>query len=129
MAVRPLSFMASVTPIVLGAALAAYDGAWHWWLFAITLAAAVAIHADTNLINDFYDWKKGADTPESLGPNRALHQEMLTTTQVFWGGVCCFALGSVLGLYFVATRGLFILWLGVLSVLVGWFYTARPFAF
>jgi 1,4-dihydroxy-2-naphthoate octaprenyltransferase len=129
MAVRPFSFTASVTPVVLGAVLAGYDGAWNWLLFAITLVASVAIHAGANLINDYYDWKKGADTPESLGPNRALQQGMLTPHHVFWGGVCCFALGSLLGLYLVGTRGLFILWLGLFSVLAGWFYTAGPFAF
>jgi 1,4-dihydroxy-2-naphthoate octaprenyltransferase len=129
LAVRPFSFTASVTPVVLGSVLAGYDGAWDWLLFAITLVASVAIHAGTNLINDYYDWKKGADTPESLGPNRALQQGMLTPTQVFWGGIFCFALGAALGLYLVAARGLFILWLGIFSVLAGWFYTAGPFAF
>jgi 1,4-dihydroxy-2-naphthoate polyprenyltransferase len=129
MAVRPFSFTASVTPVVLGSVLAGYDGYWNWLLFAITLVASVAIHAGTNLINDYYDWQKGADTPESLGPNRALQQGMLTPTQVFWGGIFCFALGAGLGLYLVAARGFFILWLGILSVLAGWFYTAGPFAF
>ena len=129
MATRPFSFTASVTPVVLGAALAAYDGFWNWWLFGITLVGSVAIHAGTNLINDYYDWKKGTDTPESLGPNRALQEGMLTPRQVFWGGLLCFALGSVLGIYLVATRGLLILWLGLFSVLAGWFYTAGPRAF
>jgi ABC-type nitrate/sulfonate/bicarbonate transport system permease component len=129
MAMRPFSFTASVTPVVLGAVLAAYDGFWNWWLFGITLIGSVAIHAGTNLINDYYDWKKGTDTPESLGPNRALQEGMLTPQQVFWGGLFCFALGSVLGIYLVATRGLLILWLGLFSVLAGWFYTAGPKAF
>jgi 1,4-dihydroxy-2-naphthoate octaprenyltransferase len=106
-----------VTPVVLGSVLAAYDGVWNWWLFFVTLAGAVAIHAGTNLINDYYDWKKGTDTQETLGPNRALKEGLLTPRQVFWGGVIYFALGSLLGLYLVATRGLFILYLGIFSVL------------
>ncbi len=129
MATRPFSFTASITPVVLGAVLAGYDGAWNWFLFAVTLVGSVAIHAGTNLINDYYDWQKGTDTPESLGPNRALQDGMLTIRQVFWGGVFCFVLGSSLGLYLVATRGLLILWLGIFSVLAGWFYTAGPAAF
>jgi 1,4-dihydroxy-2-naphthoate octaprenyltransferase len=128
-ATRPFSFTASVTPVVLGGVLAAYDGAWNWWLFSVTLVGSVLIHAGTNLINDYYDLKKGADTQESLGPNRAFKEGMLTPHQVFWGGVICFALGSGLGLYLVATRGLFILYLGIFSVLAGWFYTAGPAAF
>lgn len=129
MATRPFSFTASMTPVTLGAVLAAYDGHWNWLLFAITLVGSVAIHAGTNLINDYYDWRKGTDTPDSLGPNRALQEGMLTPQQVFWGGLFCFALGSALGLYLVWTRGIFILYLGVFSVLAGWFYTAGPAAF
>ena len=129
MAARPFSFTASVTPVVLGGVLAAYDGAWNWWLFAITLLGSVLIHAGTNLINDYYDLKKGTDTQESLGPNRALKDGMLTPEQVFWGGIVCFAIGSALGIYLVATRGMFILYLGIFSVLAGWFYTAGPAAF
>lgn len=129
LAVRPFSFTASITPVTLGAVLAGHDGAWSWWYFLVTLVGAVSIHAGTNLINDYYDWKKGTDTPESLGPNRALQEGMLTPQRVFWGGVFFFALGSALGLYLVATRGLFILWLGLFSVLAGWFYTAGPKAF
>lgn len=129
MAVRPFSFTASVTPVVLGAVVAAYDGYFDLALFGLTLVGSVAIHAGTNLINDYYDWKKGADTPESLGPNRAMQSGMLTPRQVFVGGLLFFAFGSAIGLYLVATRGVFILLLGVFSVLAGWFYTAGPKAF
>ncbi|MEX1019720.1 MAG: 1,4-dihydroxy-2-naphthoate octaprenyltransferase [Litorilinea sp.] len=141
MATRPFSFTASITPVVLGAVLAAYAGTtgrlipselqqpWSWWLFGITLVGSVAIHAGTNLINDYYDWKKGTDTAESLGPNRAFKEGMLSAHQVFWGGILFFAIGSALGIYLVATRGVFILYLGIFSVLAGWFYTAGPAAF
>lgn len=141
MATRPFSFTASVTPVVLGTALAAYAGVtdhilapaqhqpFSWWLFAVTLVGSVAIHAGTNLINDYYDWKKGTDTEQSLGPNRPLKEGMLTPQQVFWGGIFFFVLGSALGIYLVATRGIFILYLGIFSVLAGWFYTAGPAAF
>jgi 1,4-dihydroxy-2-naphthoate polyprenyltransferase len=129
MATRPFSFTASVTPVTLGAVFAAYDGHWNWLLFAITLIGSVSIHAGTNLINDYYDWRKGTDTPDSLGPNRALQEGMLTPQHVFWGGLFFFVLGSALGLYLVGTRGIFILYLGIFSVLAGWFYTAGPAAF
>ncbi|MCS7056057.1 MAG: 1,4-dihydroxy-2-naphthoate octaprenyltransferase [Thermoflexales bacterium] len=129
MATRPFSFTASVVPVTLGAVLAAYDGHFDLWLFVLALVGSVLIHAGTNLANDYYDWKKGADTPESLGPNRALQEGMLTPRQVFIGALVCFGVGSLIGLYLVAERGIFILLLGVLSVLAGWFYTAGPKAF
>ncbi len=129
MATRPFSFTASLVPVTLGAVLAAYDGYFDPWLFALTLVGSVLIHAGTNLANDYFDWKKGADTPESLGPNRALQEGVLTPQQVFVGALVCFGVGSLIGLYLVAMRGVFILMLGILSVLAGWFYTAGPKAF
>lgn len=130
MATRPFSFTASVVPVVLGATLAAYDGLFDFGLFALTLIGSVLIHAGTNLANDYYDWKKGADTPESLGPNRALQEGMLTPRQVFYGALVCFGLGALVGLYIVfATQAWFILAIGVISILAGWFYTAGPKAF
>jgi 1,4-dihydroxy-2-naphthoate octaprenyltransferase len=130
MATRPFSFTASVVPVVLGATLAAYDGKFDFGLFMLTLVGSVLIHAGTNLANDYFDWKKGADTKESLGPNRALQEGMLTPQQVFYGALVCFGLGAGIGLYIVfATQAWFILVIGVLSILAGWFYTAGPKAF
>jgi len=130
MATRPFSFTASVTPVALGAALAAWDGKFNLLIFGLVLVGSVAIHAGTNLINDYYDWRKGTDTAESLGPNRPLKEKLVTPRQVLIAGLLCFALGGGIGLYLVAARGgLFILVIGVLSVLAGYFYTAGPAAF
>lgn len=130
MAARPFSFTASVTPVVLGAALAAWDGAFNLPIFGLVAIGSVAIHAGTNLINDYFDWRKGTDTPESLGPNRPLKEGLVTPRQVLLAGLLCFALGAVIGLWLVAARGgTFILVLGILSVLAGFFYTAGPAPF
>ncbi len=128
-AARPWSFSASLIPVLLGAMVAAYDGHFNLWLFALTLIGSLAIHAGTNLINDYYDYRKGADTERSLGVGGAIQKRLLTPMQVFWGGIAAFALGSVIGLYLVSVTGPFILVLGVLSVLAGFFYTAGPAAF
>jgi 1,4-dihydroxy-2-naphthoate octaprenyltransferase len=129
MALRPFSFTASITPVLFGTTLALYDGKFNPWYALITLLGSMAIHGGTNLINDYYDWVKGTDTPESLGPNRPLKEGLITIRQVFVAAIVCFALGSGIGLYLVAERGIIILWLGIFSVLAGWFYTAGPVAF
>ncbi len=129
MASRPFSLTAAIVPVVLGSTWAAYEGVWSWLLFAITLIASISIQIGTNLINDYYDTKKGSDTPETRGPHSAMRDGMLTLNQVFWGAIFFFGLGAVLGLYLVYVRGLFILWIGILSVLAGWFYTAGPYSF
>jgi 1,4-dihydroxy-2-naphthoate octaprenyltransferase len=97
-------------------------------LLALALIGSVAIQAGTNLINDFYDHEKGVDSSESLGIGDAIQRGELTSREVFWGGIIAFAIGSLIGLYLVYEAGPFIFWLGLFSVMVGYFYTAGPFA-
>ena len=127
-ATRPFSFTASATPVLLGTVIAAFDGRFDFVLCVLTLAGAVAIHAGTNMINDFYDDRKGADTKESLGPSGVIQLGLLSSRQVLIGGLALFALGSLIGLYLTVISGPFILVLGILSVLAGFFYTAGPAA-
>jgi 1,4-dihydroxy-2-naphthoate octaprenyltransferase len=127
-ATRPFSFTASVTPVLLGTAIAAFDGKFDLALFALTLAGSVAIHAGTNMFNDYFDDRKGADTKDSLGPSGAIQQGLLTPRQVRAGATVLFAAGSLIGLYLTYISGPFILVLGVLSLAAAFFYTAGPAA-
>ncbi len=128
LAARPWSFTASAIPVILGGIIAAYDRHADLFLFALPLIGSVAIHAGTNLINDYYDYRKGADTEKSLGQGGAIQKGQLTPRQVFWGGIAAFGLGAIIGLYLVSVSGPFILLLGVVSILAGFFYTAGPAA-
>jgi 1,4-dihydroxy-2-naphthoate octaprenyltransferase len=127
-ATRPFSFTASVTPVLLGTVIAAFDGKFDFVLFALTLIGSVAIHAATNMVNDYYDNKKGADTLDSLGPSGVIQQRLLRPQQVLAGGIALFLFGSAIGLYLTFISGPFILILGILSVAAGFFYTAGPAA-
>jgi 1,4-dihydroxy-2-naphthoate octaprenyltransferase len=114
--------------VLLGTAIAAFQGAFNLGYFALALVGSIALQAGTNLINDYYDHVKGADSAESLGVGGAIQRGELTPRQVFLGGMVAFAVGSAIGLFFVSATGPFILVLGVLSVLAGFFYTAGPAA-
>jgi len=127
-AARPFSYTAATVPVLLGSAIAAYQGYFNLLYVILALVGAVAMQAGTNLINDYYDHIKGADNPSSLGVGGAIQRKELAPRQVFWGGIAAFALASIIGLYFVANTGPFILILGGLSVLAGFFYTAGPAA-
>ncbi len=127
-ATRPFSFTASVTPVLLGTVIAAFDGKFDFVRFMLTLIGSVAIHAGTNMVNDYYDDLKGVDTPNSIGPSGVIQQGLMTRWQVIVGGLLFFAVGSLIGLYLTMISGPFILILGVLSVAAGFFYTAGPAA-
>src|SRR5208337_2692047 len=96
-AIRAYSLTASATPVLIGTALAVRGGFFSASRFVLALAGALAIQIGTNLINDYYDYAKGADSPESVGGSRVIPQELLTPGQVWWGGMAAFALGSALG--------------------------------
>jgi len=124
--VRPFSFTASVTPVLVGSAVAYGDGLFDLVRFGVTLVASVAIHAATNLINDYYDHLHGVDTAESIGPSGVIQQGLLAPRAVLLGGLALFALGGLLGLWLVAVVGWPILAIGAASVLAGYAYTGGP---
>src|SRR2546428_12159931 len=122
-AVRPFSFTASTTPVLVGSAVAFGETRFHPGLFAAAFIASVAIHAGANLVNDYYDHVRGVDTPESIGPGGMIQRGLLTPHTVLRGAWVLFALSAILGLILVASRGWPILVIGVLSVAAGYAYT------
>ncbi len=125
-AVRPFAFTASVTPVLVGSAAAIYHGQFHPALFVATLAGAMAIHAGTNLVNDYYDHVRGVDVSQPIGPGGAIQQGLLSPRAVLAGAYVLFALSGALGVWLVALRGWIILLLGAAGVLAGYTYTGGP---
>lgn len=125
-AVRPFSFSASATPVVVGTAAAFFDGRFHAGLLLITLVASVAIHAAANLSNDYYDHAHGVDTTDSIGPSGVIQQGLLAPRTVLAGALVLFAVAGTLGIWLIAARGWPIVLIGVLSVLAGYAYTGGP---
>ncbi len=135
-ALRPWSFAATLVPIAVGSAIAGYDHvtaenpdwSFNWLHVGLALVGAIAFQAGTNLVNDYYDHVKGADNESSLGIGGVIQRGDLSAQFVLAYGLLCFIFGAAIGLYFVSVAGEFILIIGILSVLAGFFYTASPFA-
>jgi 1,4-dihydroxy-2-naphthoate octaprenyltransferase len=126
-AFRPISFTASVIPVLVGTAIAARTS-FDALLFMLALSGAVAIHAGTNLINDYFDHVKGTDNEESLGQSGVIQRDMLSPRAVLVGGILSFVAGAAIGLTITALTGWPVLVLGIASVVAGYFYTAPPFS-
>ena len=92
-----------------------------------TLAAALLIQIATNLANDYYDFRRGADDENRLGPARAAAAGLLDPSSVFAGFVACLAAAAVLGIGLVAHGGWPILAIGVVSLALAWAYTGGPY--
>src|SRR5690349_12588549 len=84
---RPFSLTASVTPILVGTALAAYDGAFRPLGFLAALFASLFLQIGANYFNEYFDYRYGLDSPESLGSSTVIFRHEMTATQVLAGGV------------------------------------------
>lgn len=123
-AIRAFSFTASMVPIFVGAMLAlSFDGAKRWELFPLVILCSLLMHAGTNLVSDYYDYKKGVDSEDALGGSGVLVGKLLEPKKVLIAGCVCFALCFVLGLIFVQIRGINMLYLGLIGILGGYFYS------
>ena len=132
LALRPWSFSISLAPVIAGTSLARLDGyAVRLELAATALAAAVLIHAGTNLQNDVGDFRRGADSRGRIGPPRATTEGWLPAAQVQLAAVLCFVAAFIPGSWLAVQAGWPIVVIGIASVSAGAVYTAgrRPIAY
>lgn len=127
MAMRPKTLTAGAVPVLVATALAYGEGVGRLLPALAALVGAVLIQIGTNFINDYYDFKKGADTAERLGPKRVTQSGLIAPSTVLMGGLACFALATLVGLYLVAVGGWPIVLIGVMSLICGYAYTGGPY--
>lgn len=126
LAARPRTLPAALAPIAVGTATAAAAGRARPGLALAALGTAFALQIAANLANDVFDFERGADAGERLGPPRAAQGGLLTPAELKRGLVGALALAATLGLVLVAAGGWPILVAGALSLLAAWAYTGGP---
>ncbi len=127
MAARPKTLTAALVPVGVGTGLAYGHGVGRWLPALAALGGALLIQIGTNLANDYYDFKKGADTAERLGPVRVTQSGLIAPGTVLAGALGCFGLAILSGIYLVTVGGWPIVIIGLTSVLCGYAYTGGPF--
>jgi 1,4-dihydroxy-2-naphthoate polyprenyltransferase len=125
-AIRPKTLSAGAVPVIIGIGLAYGQGSGRLLPAVAALAGALLIQIGTNLSNDYYDFKRGADTSERLGPVRVTQNGLIAPQVVLAAGLLCFAAAFAVGLYLVALGGWPIAALGAASLLCGFAYTGGP---
>jgi len=126
LAVRPKTLIAGVAPVLIGTAVAARDGAFHLPAALAALGGALLIQIGTNLANDYFDFRRGADGADRLGPTRVTQAGLISPAAVCRACVLAFALATLAGIYLLLRGGLPILMIGVTSILLGVLYTGGP---
>lgn len=126
MAARPQTLPVGICPILMGIYLVKTP--LNFSLLGITLLCVLCIQIGTNIANDYFDFKKGADTKERLGPIRVTQAGLISPSHMKQAMVVIFSIAAILGLYLCLKGGLLILIIGIISIFCGIFYTAGPFA-
>lgn len=127
MAIRVPTLPAAVVPVLVGSATALADGMFRPLAFLAALVASLLIQIGTNLANDYFDHKKGADTAERLGPTRVTQSGLIAPTTVRNAMLISFGLAALCGIYLIVVGGWPILVIGMLSIAAGVLYTGGPF--
>ncbi|HXK16492.1 MAG TPA: 1,4-dihydroxy-2-naphthoate polyprenyltransferase, partial [Polyangiaceae bacterium] len=110
-----------------GSACATALGGFQLWPALAALGGALLLQIGANFANDVYDYEKGADTPERLGPTRAVQAGLLTPAAMKGGMFLVFGLALVLGAYLTAVAGPSILAIGIVSIISAIAYTGGPY--
>lgn len=120
--IRPQTLFASFCPVAV--ALLTQSEAIAWPVAIVTMVCALALQILSNLINDYYDFRRGTDKQGRVGFRRALAEGEVTEKQMLTA--CLITLGVCLltGLYLVWEGGIVILLIGLTALLFAWLYTA-----
>lgn len=127
-ATRPKFLTAVIIPIILGSVIAfVYENVFYPLYFFLALIGGIALHAGTNIANDYFDFKSGTDiinkevTPFSGGSD-FLRDGILKPRDVLVASLILLGMGIAIGLYFTFVIGWFLLLLGLIGALCGFFY-------
>jgi len=127
LAARPKTLWATVAPVLIGTAMAFEAKAGHWPSALAALVGAVLIQIGTNFANDYFDFKKGADQHERLGPTRMTQAGLIKPDSMRTATIIAFSLALMVGIYLVWRGGWPIAVIGLLSILLGIMYTGGPY--
>ena len=127
LACRPATLTAAFVPVSVGAAVSYSHQSFELLPVLAALFGAFAIQIGTNFANDVFDFKKGADNSDRLGPTRAVEAGLISAKEMTFGMVVAFSIAALFGVYLIAEAGIAILILGIISILSGIAYTGGPY--
>lgn len=126
LAMRLPTLTAAVAPVAAGTGAAINHEAFDALPALAALAGAICLQIGANFANDVFDFKRGADTADRLGPPRATQMGLLTPAEMLTGMWLAFGLATVAGTYLAFVGGWPIVALGLASITGAIVYTGGP---
>ena len=126
LAARPKTLPAAIAPVLVGTALAWADGHFSPAPALAAAAGALLLQILSNFANDYFDFTKGVDTRERLGPTRVMAAGLLSARDLRIGMAVAASLAVLIGIYLILVGGWPILAAGAASLLAAILYTGGP---
>lgn len=125
LASRPKTLSGAVMPVLIGGALALKQmgGEFSVVPFVLCVLFALIMQIDANFINDYYDFKKGSDREDRLGPERACAQGWITLPSMLRGIILTTVVACAVGMPLIFYGGWWMVLVGVLCVVSCALYT------
>lgn len=119
---------AAIAPVIVGTALAVPKPVWSNALFALLVALSLQI--GVNYSNDYSDGIRGSDT-DRVGPMRLVGSGVAKPKHVLSAALLFFSLAAVFGLILALRSSLWLIVVGLVSILAAWGYTGgkRPYGY
>ncbi|WP_251554566.1 1,4-dihydroxy-2-naphthoate polyprenyltransferase [Neobacillus muris] len=123
---RPHTLTAAFVPVLLGTALALERGEFHLGMFLAMLIACLIIQAATNMFNEYYDFKRGLDTEQSVGIGGSIVRDGIKPKTVMQLALGLYGIALLLGIYICANSSWWLALVGLIGMAVGYLYTGGP---
>lgn len=125
-AARLHTLPAAIVPVLVGSGLAYGEDVFRWDAFFWALVGALSIQVAANFANDASDARRGADTPDRLGPPRMVALGVIDSRQMWLATWAAVAVAAVAGVFLTMIAGWVVLVIGVSSVIAMLGYVGGP---
>ncbi len=126
-ALRPRVFTATYAPMGLAGIIAVNDGVFDAGIFLLALIGTLLLQSAANLINEYADYRRGADQLKEAGQGMTIKKKILKPASVRNGAILTTVAGCLIGLFLLAQSGPLLWIIGIGGVFVAISYTAGPF--
>ncbi len=123
LAARPKTLTGACIPVIIATALAYADHVFQWQPALLCLLFAAFMQIAANFINDLYDFLKGTDRSDRLGPERACAQGWITPRAMKVGIAVVLFIACTIGLLLLHWGSMWLIVLGAACVLFAFLYT------
>jgi len=127
LATRPKTLTAAATPVIVACALAYHDKSFFWKPALICLLFALIAQVIANFANDYFDFKKGIDNKERLGPKRAVAEGWIAPKTMLIVTIALLVLDLALGLLLIQYGGWKLIFIGLFVAVFAFAYSGGPY--